>query len=261
MLPVMGIWDLPAVLAPTVADCARVYEVMAGRELPAPSARRPRLGLLSDLLEAADPAVAAACERRVAALAGEADVRRVELGFDARGFGVLLAHEFERLWGKEVDRAPDRFPAVAREMVASARRHSSERVERAAGELMTARARARRRFRDLDALISPTVPVPAPARDRENVAESTRFTRLFSALGWPALSVPAGEVDGAPVAIQVSGAPLKFAAVVAAAARLDAPRPPDGSAPGGGGERSQAGFERSRGVDRPAGLTRERRTG
>jgi Asp-tRNA(Asn)/Glu-tRNA(Gln) amidotransferase A subunit family amidase len=64
--------------------------------------------------------------------------------------------------------------------------------------------------------------VPAPDRDAEDVGVSTSFTRLFNALNWHALSLPAGR-DGAgrPIAVQVAAPPPRLGAALAVAQRLE----------------------------------------
>src|SRR5207253_7471717 len=77
--------------------------------------------------------------------------------------------------------------------------------EQVRADLSAARERLERRFARFSALLSPTVPIPVPAMEEEDVAVSTRFTRIFSALGWPALSVPCGrDSRGRPVGMHVA---------------------------------------------------------
>jgi aspartyl-tRNA(Asn)/glutamyl-tRNA(Gln) amidotransferase subunit A len=81
-----------------------------------------------------------------------------------------------------------------------------------------ARRESRRRFeRDclgLDLLSTPTMPGPAPPL---GVPAPTRFTAPFNLLGWPALTVPAGAVDGMPMGLQLVGRPWDEATVLRAA--------------------------------------------
>jgi aspartyl-tRNA(Asn)/glutamyl-tRNA(Gln) amidotransferase subunit A len=97
--------------------------------------------------------------------------------------------------------------------------------------------RARRRVRDeflghlreVDAILTPTVPVVAPVAG-QNVRAGTiiapaqyymvRNTFLFNHTGLPAISVPCGLSEGLPVGLQIAGRPwdeamlLRIAAVV-----------------------------------------------
>jgi aspartyl-tRNA(Asn)/glutamyl-tRNA(Gln) amidotransferase subunit A len=86
-------------------------------------------------------------------------------------------------------------------------------------ELAEIRRKAHDLFRDLDLVVTPTVPVPAPSfaeleavpgelRHRELLL--LRNTRPFSVLGLPAISVPCGVTEsGLPVGLQISGAPAR----------------------------------------------------
>jgi Asp-tRNA(Asn)/Glu-tRNA(Gln) amidotransferase A subunit family amidase len=79
-----------------------------------------------------------------------------------------------------------------------------------------------RRFAGVDAVLCPTVPVPAPDRDAESVGVSTSFTRLFNALNWHAVSLPAGRDDaGRPIAVQVAAPPPRLTAMLAVARALE----------------------------------------
>jgi Asp-tRNA(Asn)/Glu-tRNA(Gln) amidotransferase A subunit family amidase len=60
-----------------------------------------------------------------------------------------------------------------------------------------------------------------PTVDAESVATSTRFTRIFSALGWPALSVPAGtDSESRPVGVHLT-APRGLASMLAVGAMIE----------------------------------------
>ena len=219
MLPVMGQWDVPGVIAPTIAECIAAYEILVGSPVPSAAARHLRVGVLSDLMSASDPAVAASCERALARLGcGGIELQPVELGWGAKGYGLVLACEFESAWGREVDAEPDAFPGLASEMVASAREAGPEGFAAVSASIDRERALIERRLGGFDAFISPTTPVPAPDRDDERVAVSTRFARVFSALGWPAATLPAPAVDGRPVGIQVSARPVRFGELLEVAA-------------------------------------------
>ncbi len=93
---------------------------------------------------------------------------------------------------------------------------SQAQYEAKKAELQALRHRAAELFREVDVLITPTVPVPPPAiaelqadlpnlRKRELV--TLRCTRPFNVLGLPAITVPCGfTVDGMPIGMQISGA-------------------------------------------------------
>jgi aspartyl-tRNA(Asn)/glutamyl-tRNA(Gln) amidotransferase subunit A len=223
---VMPGFDTPGVLADSVAGCVRGYAALRG-QAPLRSVSGPlRVGLLGDLLDESEAPVAEACRAALARLhPGETDVAEVALDWRPRGLGAAFAYELAQSWGARADREPERFPRLVHETIEFGRRSGPEAHGRALSEFAAARSRLRRRLRGFDVLACPTVPVPAPRREAETVAVSTRFTRVFNALDWPAVSVPVDAVDGgAPVAIQLAGVPSRLDAVIEAARRLEAVR-------------------------------------
>jgi aspartyl-tRNA(Asn)/glutamyl-tRNA(Gln) amidotransferase subunit A len=236
VVPVMPSFETPGVLARSVGDCVRAYRALRGNrgggdgEAGAGEGRL-RVALAADLLEESDERVAGACEAALESLdPRRTDVERLELGWRAEGFGVALAWELARTWGDRVDADPSAFTELIRSTVEFGRERGEEGYRSAMAGIERARARLRRRLSRYSALVCPTVPVPAPDRDRESTPVSTRFTRIFSALGWPAVSVPAGrDRGGRPIGVQVSAPPAGLAAVIEVARALE--RPPGGGAP------------------------------
>lgn len=224
-VPVMPSFDAPGLLAENVEDCVRALAALSRRADPPPRRRsRIRVGLLTDLVDSSEPAVASACRRAAARLAdsGGAEVRELAIDWRAGGFGVALAYELAETWGSRVDADPSRFTDLIRSTIEFGRRSGRPGYERAIAGLSGARRSLGRRFAGLDAVLCPTVPVPAPDLVDEGVAESTRFTRLFNALNWHALSVPAGRgEDGRPIGLQVAGPPPRLAGVISVAVRLE----------------------------------------
>ena len=220
---VMGPWDLPALLGRSLQICLDGYAAIAARPLPAPPRRRLRVGVLDDLLEASDAPVAAACEAALERLVSHrVAVERTGLDWQGRGFGIVLGRRLAEIWGERVERDPERFTATVREMIELDRAKGRERYPQALAGIRAARRRIGIRLGGFDALVCPTVPVAAPAAEQEEVGVSTRFTRLFSALGWPAVSLPAGvDPAGRPIAIQVTAPPSRLACLVAVARLLE----------------------------------------
>ncbi len=228
-------FDCIGVVAADVRTGLAAYEALAAAPLP-PSPGSLRVGVLEDLMEESDPAVSAAC-RGLLAAASEGpgfELRPARIEWRARGYARLIAADLERAWGGEIDRRPADFPDSIREDVARVRRVRPDQLERDRRDLAEGRASAARELAGVDVVASPTTPVAAPDRDAERTAVSVRFTRLYNALDWPALSVPCGrDPEGRPIGIQLAAPPARLGALVAAALRLESARPKaskDGSA-------------------------------
>jgi aspartyl-tRNA(Asn)/glutamyl-tRNA(Gln) amidotransferase subunit A len=86
------------------------------------------------------------------------------------------------------------------------------------------RDRLRRAFDDLDVLVMPTVPVVAPPVEAfsEYLMLLARNAIPWSLVGFPALSLPMGRIDGLPVGLQLVAAPLAEARLVEVARALEA---------------------------------------
>lgn len=219
-LPVASSFDSAGLLAGSVRACAAAAAVLTGA--PQPPRDPGAVGVLSDLFEAADPAVIKTLDGVLAKLkAAGLRLESVSLDWRAPGFGLLLAVEFATAWGARADAAPERFPSPILSAIERAREVPAARYRAARDELGRARRKLEHRLGGYGALLSPTVPTAVPSVQDENVATSTRFTRIFSALGWPAISVPAGhDPAGRPVGIHVTGAgPL--APILATAALVE----------------------------------------
>lgn len=226
-LPLSASCDTVGLLAKTVAGCAAAYDaLLAPSRTPTSAlaaAERERsdgpIGVLTDLFEASDPSVAAVCSQALARLeAAGASLEGVTLGWWAPRLGLLLAIELAAAWGAQADADPARFPPVILTAIERARAVPAARYEQVRAELRGGREQLERRLSRFSALLSPTVPVPVPDLDEEDVAVSTCFTRIFNALGWPALSVPCGsDSRGRPVGMHVATAgPVQDAVAVAA---------------------------------------------
>ena len=83
-------------------------------------------------------------------------------------------------------------------------------------------------FDDVDVLVMPTSPVVAPPVD-----DFARYLMLlsrnaipFSFVGFPAISVPCGSVDGLPVGLQIVAPPDREDLLVAVGRAVEAHHPP-----------------------------------
>jgi Asp-tRNA(Asn)/Glu-tRNA(Gln) amidotransferase A subunit family amidase len=223
-LPLSASCDTVGVLARTVAGCAAAYDALTGRSraaaAAAPSARLGgRVAVLTDLFETTDADVAAVCSEALRPLeAAGSSLEAVTLGWWAPGLGLAMAVEFAAAWSDRADADPRGFSPSMLAAIERARSTPPARYRQVRAELLQARERLERRLGGFAAVVSPTVPGPVPAVEEEDVAVSTRFTRLFNALGWPALSVPCGrDKRGRPVGMQVATAGAAERAVALAA--------------------------------------------
>jgi aspartyl-tRNA(Asn)/glutamyl-tRNA(Gln) amidotransferase subunit A len=224
MVPAMPSFDAPGLLARSVADCVDALAALSARGARPSPRGQLTVSLLADLVEASEPSVARACREASALLAAERgiELREERLEWRAGGFGKALAFELAETWGERVDADPARFTELIRGTVDFGRRTGRDEYENALARITSARRGLVRRFAGVDAFLCPTTPVPTPDRDAETVAVSTSFTRLFNALNWHALSLPAGR-DGAgrPIAVQVAAPPPRLGAALAVARRLE----------------------------------------
>jgi len=135
-----------------------------------------------------------------------------EAAFGLRAAGTELSESHEAIqdlgWACSVVMRADRTNAIRSEP-------SREDVVRARETRQAIWQCLNRVLADSDFLLSPTVQFRAPTRQQWARAwESPDYMKSYSAhtavsnlLGWPAISVPAGLVDGMPVGLQILGKP------------------------------------------------------
>jgi Asp-tRNA(Asn)/Glu-tRNA(Gln) amidotransferase A subunit family amidase len=226
-------WSLDHVgpLAATVGDVAVVLQAIAGYDpLDVCSADVPASdyvsGLRNDLntlrvgvprahfYDELDDEVGAALEQALAVIGTlVADVRdvRVEVSNDR---SVQAAESFA-YHADHVARTPELYqPETLRRILSGAKISAAEYILRRR-ELDVERRRAHDIFADVDLLVTPTMPIPAPAiadlkkdPDALRPAELAllRNTRPFNVWGLPAISVPCGFTkSGLPIGLQIAG--------------------------------------------------------
>jgi Asp-tRNA(Asn)/Glu-tRNA(Gln) amidotransferase A subunit family amidase len=233
VLPLAPTYDATGPIAATVADAAAMLAALSPP--PSPPAQAPRaIGLVEALLEpgVTHPAVAAVVRDAVAALGRPVEAAEV-LGLDDalavhRDVQLPEAAASVRALGVEEDELSDPVRARVRAGAAMpAEQHA--RGHRRRKELARALAGALERH---GVLAAPSAPVVAPLRDAELAdlgAGRVRDERdallscavPFAQGPFPALSAPAGEVDGLPVGLQLVGPPGSDDALLALAGRLE----------------------------------------
>ena len=214
-------FDCAGPLAANVGDAALLFEAMAGRDgrdSPALAAdlRGLRLGIVRDFsLRELDPDVDRALREALGTLAGVgAEVREVSIPALAAGTEYdamldILLYEFHQILGAEYQATPRREKVFGATVRANLERGAVIRAEdyRAALEARDRFVReVRKAFGTLDALVTPTAAMTAPAIDAAEAEfdRGRRFTLPFSFAGLPAISVPCGfDHAGLPIGMQI----------------------------------------------------------
>jgi aspartyl-tRNA(Asn)/glutamyl-tRNA(Gln) amidotransferase subunit A len=230
-------WSLDHVgpLTGTVADAAVVLQAIAGYDpLDVGSADVPVSdyvsGLFSELGDATttlrvgiprahffdelDDEVRAAVERALAVIGTlVADVRDVHI--EVSSDRTVQAAESFAYHAENIARSPELYQPETLRRIRSGEKISAAEYITRRRELDLERRRVRDIFTGVDLLVTPTMPIPAPAiadlkKDPAALrpAELTllRNTRPFNVWGLPAVSVPCGFTkSGLPVGMQIAG--------------------------------------------------------
>lgn len=186
-----------------------------------------RLGLPTALFWDVDPAVAQVCRAALQRLGVELVEVELPPGTQEQlGWPGVYGHvmgpealEHHATWLQE---RPERYGAYLTERFAQARRTTPEQHAQAQRDRVALRRQWREVFAQhrLDALAHPTVPQPPAVLPADG--PSIVLAKLWSVLGWPALSVPAGvDERGLPVGLQLAGLPEREAALVGLGIAVD----------------------------------------
>jgi aspartyl-tRNA(Asn)/glutamyl-tRNA(Gln) amidotransferase subunit A len=226
-------WSLDHVgpLAATVGDAAVVLQAIAGYDpLDVGSADVPVSDYVSGLseetknlrvgvprayfLDDLDDEVRGAVDQALTVIGAlVADVRDVQV--DVSSDRTVQAAESFAYHTENVARTPELYqPETLRRIRSGEKISAGEYIQRRR-ELDQERRRAREFFADVDLLVTPTMPIPAPAiadlrKDPEALRPAElrllRNTRPFNVWGLPAISVPCGFTkSGLPIGLQIAG--------------------------------------------------------
>jgi aspartyl-tRNA(Asn)/glutamyl-tRNA(Gln) amidotransferase subunit A len=243
MLPLAWSYDHAGPITNRVADAAAMLQASAGydpnditsRDVPVPDyaaaldldVRTLRLGIpRRHFFENLDSGVASCVDEAIELLVGfTAGPREVELPVhsddpakkaEAYAYHAELVAKNPQLYHPETLRRIQSGASIAAVDYIKARR-----------ELEQLRRDVEHVFAEVDAIVTPTVPVPPPTieeltRERGNLREveiaTLRNTRPFNVLGLPTISVPCGFTNvGLPVGLQISAAPWREDVVLALA--------------------------------------------
>ena len=233
VLPLAPTYDVVGPIAPTAEALACMFAVLAAEPPDAAPPEPPARGATVEALlgrEVCHPDVAVVLREAIARLGLDVEPVELDIADAAQVHNDIQVPEGDRsLEELAVDRA--RLSEVVRDRAASAAGISPEARERAAvrrGEIAGDVAFA---LAQHEVLLAPAAPVVAPLRGRETVElgggreVSVRQALLSCAVPFaqgpfPALSVPAGVVDGLPVGLQIVGRPGCDEAIIALAGRL-----------------------------------------
>jgi aspartyl-tRNA(Asn)/glutamyl-tRNA(Gln) amidotransferase subunit A len=222
MIPLARSFDTAGPMARTVHDAAILLEALAGLPVTAsldgdgPPVRVgiARKGFFDDL----QPDVAACMEEALAVIRPlAAEVREVRLDVSRRR--TVFDAEIYEYHQEMLAAHPELYDPHTRVRIAGCAGISATDYIRAQRELLAERRKAEAACAQVDVVITPTVPVAAPAiADLASLGEPElrsfetkyllRNTSPFSVLYWPSVSVPCGFTsDGLPVGMQISGKP------------------------------------------------------
>lgn len=223
--------DVPGPMARTAADCARLYQVMAGDEVRAVGPHTPpRVGIVRGLgPELAARDVRAAFDRALDTL-GVARVRVDVAGAATHGAIAVAAAASEGA----LDHAHyfDRARSGQGRLVAAVGLALGPERERITALRAALRDACLRALEAADFLAMPTTAVPAPAI-RAGYAEGGfdplllralgAYTPLANVTGLPAIAVPSGtDARGRPLSIMFLGPPGSEEQLLAIAAAVEA---------------------------------------
>ena len=195
-------------LARSVDDARVMYEVMAGVTVEDVDLSGLRIGVvLPHFFEDIDPAIERAVFEGISRLGPRvASVTDVELKGAAIGgqaLPILLLAHTAALLADDVASRPDAFQPVTLNLLELGLATSPDEIAEADRMRLSLRAAWDDLFREVDAVVTPTVPAPPPALDHLTVelpsgvtsAElaNISFNAPMNLGGVPALSLPVGE--------------------------------------------------------------------
>jgi len=223
--PLAPSFDHVGPMARTVGDCARMMAALVPDLDPVPEVSPGDVRVGVSWLGEADPLVRTRVEEAAAAFPNRRElnlpamppgVQHVRMRETAETH-VKLFSQYRDRYGHDVAEKLDRCLEVTdREYEAGLR--TRERYRERFAELM----------RDVEVLVTPTLPMVAPPVGIGDLAlrdRMTQFTYPFSAIGAPAIAIPCGAAeDRLPASVQIAARPGMDALVLGTGVRFERER-------------------------------------
>jgi aspartyl-tRNA(Asn)/glutamyl-tRNA(Gln) amidotransferase subunit A len=138
-------------------------------------------------------------------------------------FTNILLYEFNQILGEKYRSTPDAgelYGPIVANNIAEGSRVSREEYEKTMGERPGAIAQVKKVFSEVDALLTPALPVTAPLlqASTQDYLRGRQFTIPFSYAALPCLVVPCGfDPGGLPIGLQIVGDHFQEAMLLRAA--------------------------------------------
>lgn len=228
MFPLAESLDHPGPIARSVADLARLLEVISGNlrlpggsELVSANARPPRIGRLRGLFEERAELEARQAHERALRQLASAGATVVDVALPAAFDDVLAQHklimarELATLHAKRIVEHPEDYLPRVRELIEVGSQVSPEAYHRAAAHRDELRRQMQSIMAPVDIVATPAATGPAP--DRATTGDPS-FNAPWSFTGQPTVSFPiALSKDGLPLSLQLTGAEQGESGLFAAA--------------------------------------------
>ncbi|MEU6791406.1 amidase [Nonomuraea wenchangensis] len=228
VFPLSRTLDHVGVLAATASCCLLAHDALTASRLPEDPVGEVRVGWLEpDSLFPTDPRVAGAARAAAGQVAGEVRMAQEVLELFRETYLAVQSGETAAVHAGRLASAPGLFDPEVLDRLRLAAEVPAWRYVRALEARRELEEHAETLFGPYDVLATPTVPILAPpigAREAELGGEPIQvraallaMTSPWNVLGRPALTVPAGFVDGLPVGLQLVARPGGEAHLFAAA--------------------------------------------
>ncbi len=222
-----GHFDTVGTFARTVADIALFDYALRDQDAPSLDigGATLRLGLMIPYRGEADASALTAFETAYkAAEAAGATLKDIpsSLAFETVGddHAAVMTGEAGRALSWEYEHHPERLIRYYRDNIATGRAIGDAELQAARDRIDAAAAEFSNWFQDVDVLL--TLPAPGEAPADLTFTGDPIFNKVWTALGWPCVTVPCGKGPGGlPLGVQIVGPNGEDAKTLAAAAWIE----------------------------------------